>query len=378
MKLSIPVLLGLILACTSTSFSQSANLTSWPKGASPEEVGKRVAARFVATPHTNFNRPTPPSVITYPETCAWYGALKFSKATNNEGLKNDLIARFEPMFTTEAKLIPPVTNVDWAVFGSVPLQLYIQTKDKRYLELGQGIADKQWAAPDENAKAKAKPEQMEAFAKGYSWHTRMWIDDMFMITALQTQAYRATGDEKYINRAAKEMVLYLDSLQKPNGLFYHAPDVPFFWGRGNGWMAAGMAEILSSLPENNPNRARIMKGYKTMMSSLLKYQAPTGLWRQLIDEPSSWEESSSTGMFTYAMVVGVKKGWLDKKTYMPAARKAWLGLVSYIDEEAAIKEVCEGTNKKNDKQYYLDRKRVIGDLHGQAPVLWTAAALLTN
>ncbi|MBB2145124.1 glycosyl hydrolase [Pedobacter sp. LMG 31464] len=376
MKRSTPVILGLLLACSSTSFSQSANLTTWPKGASPQEVGKRVAARFVATPHTNFNRPTPPSVITYPETCAWYGALKFAKATGNDALKDDLIKRFEPMFTTEAKLIPPVTNVDWAVFGSVPLQLYMQTKDKRYLELGQGIADKQWAAPDEKAKAKVKPEQMLAFEKGYSWHTRMWIDDMFMITALQTQAYRATGDAKYINRAAKEMVLYLDSLQKPNGLFYHAPDVPFFWGRGDGWMAAGMAEILSSLPENNPDRARIMKGYKTMMASLLKYQAPSGLWRQLIDEPTAWEESSSTGMFTYAMVVGVKKGWLDKKTYTPAARKAWLGLVSYIDENADVKEVCEGTNKKNDKQYYLDRKRIVGDLHGQAPILWTAAALM--
>jgi len=371
-----PVILGLLFACSSASFAQSANLTTWPKGASPEEVGKRVAARFVATPHTNFNRPTPPSVITYPETCAWYGALKFAKATGNNALQNDLIKRFEPMFTTEAKLIPPVTNVDWAVFGSVPLQLYMQTKDKRYLELGQSIADKQWAAPDENAKAKVKPEQMEAFAKGYSWHTRMWIDDMFMITALQTQAYRATGDAKYINRAAKEMVLYLDSLQKPNGLFYHAPDVPFFWGRGDGWMAAGMAEILSSLPENNPDRTRIMKGYKTMMASLLKYQAPSGLWRQLIDEPTAWEESSSTGMFTYAMVVGVKKGWLDKKTYTPAARKAWLGLVSYIDENADVKDVCEGTNKKNDKQYYLDRKRIVGDLHGQAPILWTAAALM--
>lgn len=376
MKTSTPVILGLLLACSSTSFSQSANLTTWPKGASPQEVGKRVAARFVATPHTNFNRPTPPSVITYPETCAWYGALKFAKATGNDALKDDLIKRFEPMFTTEAKLIPPVTNVDWAVFGSVPLQLYMQTKDKRYLELGQGIADKQWAAPDEKAKAKVKPEQMVAFEKGYSWHTRMWIDDMFMITALQTQAYRATGDAKYINRAAKEMVLYLDSLQKPNGLFYHAPDVPFFWGRGDGWMAAGMAEILSSLPENNPDRPRIMKGYKTMMASLLKYQAPSGLWRQLIDEPTAWEESSSTGMFTYAMVVGVKKGWLDKKTYTPAARKAWLGLVSYIDENADVKEVCEGTNKKNDKQYYLDRKRIVGDLHGQAPILWTAAALM--
>ena len=47
----------------------------------------------------------------------------------------------------------------------------------------------------------------------------LWIDDMYMITIIQTQAYKVTGDLKYLNRAAKEMVLYLDELQRPNGLF---------------------------------------------------------------------------------------------------------------------------------------------------------------
>jgi len=368
------LIFSLWMASPVLAFSQSASLDKWPEGCSPKVVGKRVATRFVATPHTNFNRPTPPKVITYAESCTWYGALKFARASGSNELKKDLIKRFEPMFGTEAGMVPPVTNVDYAVFGAVPLQLYIQTDEKRYLEMGQNIADQQWTKPGDQVKVSV--EQLAAFQKGFSWHTRMWIDDMFMITALQTQAYRATHNEKYINRAAKEMVLYLDSLQKPNGLFYHAPDVPFFWGRGNGWMAAGMAEILSSLPLNNPDRPRIMKGYQTMMTSLLKYQAPSGLWRQLLDEPASWAESSSTGMFTYAMVVGVKKGWLDRKIYAPAARRAWLGLVSYLDENADVKDVCEGTNKKNDKQYYLDRKKVTGDLHGQAPILWIAAALI--
>jgi unsaturated rhamnogalacturonyl hydrolase len=48
------------------------------------------------------------------------------------------------------------------------------------------------------------------------------------------------------------MSAYLDKLQQTNGLFYHAPDAPFYWSRGNGWVAAGMAELLRSLPENHP------------------------------------------------------------------------------------------------------------------------------
>jgi rhamnogalacturonyl hydrolase YesR len=264
-------------------------------------------------------------------------------------------------------------HVDNTVFAAVPLELYIQTKDRRYLDLGKEMADKQWGQP---FGPRAKDVLAEYYKKGLTWQTRMWIDDMFMITAAQAQAYRATGDQTYINRAASEMVVYLDSLQKPNGLFYHAPDVPFYWGRGNGWMAAGMSELLRSLPENNPDRARIMEGYRTMMASLLESQGEDGMWHQLVDHPESWQETSCTAMFTFAMITGVKEGWLDEKTYGAAARGGWLGLIKYIDENADVHEVCEGTGKKNDLPYYLNRKRNIGDFHGQAPVLWCASALL--
>lgn len=362
----------MIFACGIVN-AQTSTLKHFPKGSTPEEIGKRVADRFLASPHPNFGRTKPPSVITYPEVCTWYGALSFARASRNKDLTRKLAKRFEPLFGEEAGLVPPSDHVDHAVFGSVPLELYQQLKEQRYLDMGKAIADKQWGSPEG---PHVKPASLVYANQGLTWQTRLWIDDMFMITAVQAQAYRATGNKQYIDRAAKEMVVYLDSLQQPNGLFYHAPDVPFFWGRGNGWMAAGMSELLRSLPSDNPDRPRIMEGYKKMMATLLKHQAVDGMWRQLIDDPASWQETSCTGMFTFAMITGVKQGWLDATTYGPAARKAWLALITYIDANGDIREVCEGTNKKNDRQYYLDRKRNIGDMHGQAPVLWCAAALL--
>lgn len=354
---------------------------SWPKGRSPQEIGTRVAERFVATPHTNFGRSPPPKSITYPETCTWYGALTFAQLSRNEALTRKLIARFEPLFGPEAHLIPTADHVDPSVFGAVPFELYIQTRDVRYLPIGKKIADRQWAPLAAERLASLGPDERQvveqALREGLSQQTRFWIDDMYMITALQAQAFRATGDRTYIDRAGKEMAVYLDKLQQPNGLFFHAPDVPFFWGRGNGWMAAGTAELLRSLPADQANRARIMAGYRKMMATLLEHQDESGMWRQLLDRPESWPETSCTGMFTFAIVTGVKQGWLDDtKTYTAAARKSWLALTQYINEDADVREVCEGTNKKNDYQYYLDRKRNVGDLHGQAPVLWSASAFL--
>ena len=190
----------------------------------------------------------------------------------------------------------------------------------KYLELGKSFADTQWEnlPPQTNVREGLSPSTLPP---GLTPETRFWIDDMYMITILQVQAFRATGDSKYLDRAALEMVAYLDKLQQPNGLFYHAPDVPFFWGRGDGWVAAGMAELLRSLPQNHPKRARILEGYKKMMKALLSYQGADGMWRQLIDHPEAWPETSSTGMFTFAMISGVKNGWLNERFMDPSPAK---------------------------------------------------------
>ncbi|MEJ2567815.1 MAG: glycoside hydrolase family 88 protein, partial [candidate division WOR-3 bacterium] len=189
---------------------------------------------------------------------------------------------------------------------------------------------------------------------------------------------RATGDEIYLERAARVVNSYLEKLQQPNGLFYHGEDAPFFWGRGNGWVAAGLAELLSELPGSNPYYTSILTGYKKMMNALLEYQAEDGMWRQLIDKEEAWKETSSTAMFGYAITVGVKKGLLPEKEFAPAYQKAWLSLVKYINEDGKVTDVCAGTGKSDDIEYYLNRPRNTGDLHGQAPVLWFAYSLLAR
>lgn len=347
--------------------AQQNQLEGFPKGYQPKEVGKRLAYHFVDERHELYNA----KWIHYAEVCTWYGALKYAEITNDSKLIKQLQDKFEPLFTREKKLMPPMNHVDFNMIGSLILELYQVTGDKRYLDLGMAYADSQWEVP-----ADAKPHEKEWADKGYSWQTRLWIDDMYMITILQNQAYKVTGNPKYIDRAAKEMVLYLDEIQRPNGLFYHAPDVPYYWARGDGWMAVGMAELLRALPQDHKDRPRIMQGYRTMMESLLKYQNPNGMWNQLIDEPDCWAETSGTAMFTYAFIVGVKEGWLDPQVYAPAARKAWMAMIPYIDERNNVTEVCIGTGKKNDKQYYYDRPRLAGDFHGQAPYLWCSVALM--
>jgi len=232
----------LILTLALPAAAQTNYFTDWPAGTSPAEVGKRVAEHFVISPHAD------PKHIVYQEVCTWYGALTFAQLSGDKSLSAKLIQRFDPLMTPAgAGLIGKDRHVDFTVFGTVPLEIYLEThtlethtKDPKYLDLGKSFADRQWENPT---------------ADGLTSETRFWIDDMYMITTVQVQAFRATGDPKYLDRAALEMTAYLDRLQQPNGLFFHAPDAPFYWGRGNGWVAAGMTELLRALPPDHPRRA---------------------------------------------------------------------------------------------------------------------------
>ena len=371
--------LPLIAACRSASVPASVSttaargadhLSSWPAGAAPGEVGRRVAENFVVR---RFDFETNPKrrFVIYPEVVTWYGALTVARLTGDSALGTRLARKFDDLRTPEGeRRISPEAHVDFSVFGAVPLELFMQRGDSGLLALGRGFADRQWAG---------------ATADGVTREARYWVDDMYMLPLVQLQAYRATRDARYLDRTAVTMVAYLDSLQQPDGLFHHGPGSPFNWGRGNGWIAAGMTELLRSMPADHPRRARVLAGYRAMMQALLRAQAPEGLWRQLVDKPDSWLETSGSGMFTFAMATGVKEGWLDAARYGPPARRAWLALVGRLDAQGNMRDVCVGTNKalvevgpdlETQYRFYLARDRRTGDLHGQAPVLWAAAALL--
>jgi unsaturated rhamnogalacturonyl hydrolase len=333
---------------------------SLPRQCLPSETGMLVSQNLLQR-----NIRMTKTGMHYSEVCAAYGVLKFAALTHNTQLMEQAVARYEPMLNDNGtpRMIPDRVHVDDFVFGVLPLEIYMQTGDERYLKIGKKFADRQWENPLPN---------------GLTMQTRWWIDDMYMVSSLQIQAYRATHDMKYADRAVLFLLAYLDRLQQPNGLFHHGNDSPFFWSRGNGWVAASLTEVLSSIPISHKGRAKLMDGYKKMMDTLVSFQAESGLWLQIIDKKTFWEESSGTAMFTFALRSGISHGWIAGLRYESAAQKGYVGLLHYMKTNGDLQSVCEGTSQINDVTYYSSRKRIEGDLHGQAPFLWLVNSILQD
>jgi len=331
----------------------------WPAGQEPATVGAKVVQNLIDRQKLDAAHG-----LSYLETCSAYGAVRFAEDSNNQDLLGKVIARYQGIITTDGTgLLPKPNHVDRSVFGILPLELYKVTKDPKYLALGLSYADVQFAT--------LNPE-------GLSSETRYYIDDAYKISVMQILAYRATQKADYAAHATAEMTAFIDKLQQPTGLFFHGPDAHVYWGRGNGWIAAGLAEVLLYLPAGDPAHEKIMASYKAMMAALLKYQAPDGRWRQVLDDDKAWEENSCTGYFIFALGEGVNRGWLDADTYRPAVKKAWEALCGQLDPKANVTDVGVLTEHSNDEAYYLARPKQSGNLHGQFATMWAATALLGN
>ena len=172
-----------------------------------------------------------------------------AQLTGDTNLTARLIQKFEPLLTEAgAKRINRSTHVDYRVFGVVPLEIYLQTKDKRCLDLGLSLADAQWA--------KTTPDGITAEA-------RYWIDDMYMIPAVQVQAFRATGEAKYLDRAALTMGRLLRQNAATDRAVFHGTNAPFSGGGVMaGWRRARRScyvryrSIIRNTPASSPAIAR--------------------------------------------------------------------------------------------------------------------------
>jgi rhamnogalacturonyl hydrolase YesR len=299
----------------------------------------------------------------YPTSCSFYGISIFSEAIKDTSLLNSVSRRYKTYLA--GGKTPAVGSVDMNVHGIVPFELYRQTADAQFLPVGTRMAD------DEFSTAHLRSDSL-------STYSRFWVDDMYMIGSLQTQAYKSTNSSNYINNVARTLWRYGDSLQQPNGLFYHSyyNHALFYWGRGNGWAAASMSEMLSVIPETHPRYEAIMASYLNQMRALYKYQDTSGMWHQLIDNKTTFLESSCTGMFTFGLATGLDHGWLQDDTFKVAAKKGWTALVANFDTINGLKNVCIGLNASADSANYTQHTIQTGDSHGTAAFIWAATAMV--
>ncbi|MDE5841143.1 MAG: glycoside hydrolase family 88 protein [Muribaculaceae bacterium] len=217
-------------------------------------------------------------------------------------------------------------------------------------------------------------------ARNRPHYNAIWLDDMFM--ALPSMAVRSQYKDhpEQLDEAARIASGFFKRMWMPEKKIFrhgyledakHQPSMA--WGRANGWAILTLCQLLDYLPENHPKRAEILDIYRQHAAGLAELQGIDGFWHQLLDRPETYEETSATAIFAYALAHGVNEGWLEATTYGPVAQLAWEAVSTKINEKGEVEGVCVGTGMGFDPAYYAYRPVSVKAAHGYGPAIWAGA-----
>jgi rhamnogalacturonyl hydrolase YesR len=209
----------------------------------------------------------------------------------------------------------------------------------------------------------------------------VWPDDLYMGGVFLVRYGLYTHDAKYIDDAARNILQQAALEQDRDGLWFHGyfadtkKHAPFKWARGNGWVTVALVETLSAMAESDPLRPQLLAILHKQIDGLRPLQAPSGMWRQVLDKPQLWEETSATAMFAYGIARAVHRGWLPASD-MAMARHAFAGVTTNVTADGAVEGTCAGTNIGLTLDFYINRPRPDDDLHGRGPTLLAGTEIL--
>ena len=223
------------------------------------------------------------------------------------------------------------------------------------------------------------------FARTRPQLNTVWLDDMFMgIPPIVVYSQIANDQNKrYLNEAVRQVLQFADRMWVPEkGLFRHGwvegmnEHPSFHWGRANGWAILTLCEVLDVLPEDYPQREKIMKLYKDHVRGLAALQSGEGFWHQLLDRNDSYLETSATAIYVYCIAHGINKGWIDAMAYGPVAQLGWHAITTQINSQGQVEGTCVGTGMAFDPAFYYYRPVNVFAAHGYGPVIWAGAEMI--
>ncbi|HEX4951841.1 MAG TPA: glycoside hydrolase family 88 protein [Thermoanaerobaculia bacterium] len=278
-------------------------------------------------------------------------------------------------------------NIDHINAGKMLLRLWGRNQDPKYRAAIAALS----------AQLANHPRTSE----GAFWHKQryphqLWLDGVYMGMPFLAGLGVLEGDDHKVEEAARELAIARTHLRdSASGLYYHAWDEAkkqnwsdpqtgrsrFFWGRGLGWYAMALVDILDVIPaEKTELRAPLLAMVPELAEALVRHQDASGVWFQILDmpeAPGNYREASASAMFTYFLAKALNKGYLNA-TYAAAARKAYAGLVDefvaiHADGSFHLTNVCEvgglGYGRDGSYRYYMSERVVDNDPKGLGPAI---------
>jgi unsaturated rhamnogalacturonyl hydrolase len=278
------------------------------------------------------------TIWNWPQGVGLYGIYKNYQITKNPAALKVVTDWFEARMEEGA----PPKNVNTMAPLLTMAYLYEDTQDTRYIPYLE-----QWAEWVMHDMPRTKENGLQHATYGPENKNQLWDDTLMMTVLPLAKIGKLFNRPEYLEEARYQFLIHIKYLMdKKTGLWYHG------W-TFDCWLTIAIPEIIEILELSKEDALRkfLLETLEAQVKALAEYQADSGLWHTLIDDPTSYEESSAAAGFAYGILKAVHKNYLPKK-YEKVAYQAIEGLLAQIDENGTVQNVSVGTGMGDSLDFY--------------------------
>ena len=273
------------------------------------------------------------------------------------------------------QLGPRATHADDQAIGDVYISLYEKFGNERRIQATQTMLTQQIQNPSQHSLEFTDTDKdthefaLRTFVDPNCTVRWCWADAVFMAPPVFAHLAKTTGDPAYLDYMDKEFWQMTDYLFDKNYQLYlrdsryferkDEAGLPIFWGRGNGWILAGLARTINYLPDSFANKPQYTELFSSISAALLQYQKTDGSWPSSLLENSDDQhpETSATALIAYGLAWGINHGLLERDSYLAPLTRAWQSIVANVHPDGKVGYVQQvafapGSATYDDTQLY--------------------------
>ncbi|WP_261806719.1 glycoside hydrolase family 88/105 protein [Lapidilactobacillus luobeiensis] len=293
----------------------------------------------------------------WPQGVALYGLAKMYQKNQDP----ELLEIIQTWFTKN--LHYPIPERELNVNGVIPILTLATLKDELVLKNidteNYLLEWAEWVLKDLN---KTPFGGFEHDTFGSINRHQLWDDTLVMAVLPLAKIGIVLNRSEYVAASMNQFVVHSKFLmERENGLWYHGWNFdtkgkfsPVFWGRGNAWISIFIPEFLEicSAQLNRFEIDYLRNTLKYQIEALLPLQSKTGLWKTVLDDPTSYDETSATAGFLYGMIRAKELKIINGDKVDQAIAGATVGVLKEIDSVGHVRSVSSGTPVGQDRDFY--------------------------
>lgn len=311
----------------------------------------------------------------WPQGVGLYGLYRSYRVTNDPQLLKTLCGWFDARIAQGL----PEKNVNTMAPMLTLIELWRITGREDY----RGLCD-QWSAWIMHEMLRTGDGALQHMITGNPNDGQMLIDTLFMTVLFLSRAGKLLDKPAYIEEAKRQFLVHIKYLYDiKSGLFFHGYDFhqknhygAIHWGRGNAWYTCGVVEFLDNTHMDGGLKQYLLDTLLAQAGALSALQTPQGLWRTVLDDETSYVETSASAAFAYGILRAVRRGYLPMNL-RDMGLKAAQGVLAQIDGTGLVQNVSYGTPVGHNRRFYLDIP-VCPMTYGQALTILMLSELLEN